>query len=151
LRHLRAADTPLARKNARVVVEDWLALYRRPGNDEVWETDVMSRRVLSLLAQSPLVLHDADHDLYRDFVRSMVRHANVLRSAVGTSEPGLPRLHAAIAIALIGLSLSQQERLAKTGLDRVDAELQAQILPDGGHVSRSPSALVEILVDLLPL
>jgi uncharacterized heparinase superfamily protein len=151
LRHLRAADTPLARKNARVVVEDWLALYRRPGNDEVWETDVMSRRVLSLLAQSPLILHDADHDLYRDFVRSMVRHANVLRSAVSSSEPGLPRLHAAIAIALIGLSLSQQERLAKTGLDRVDAELQAQVLPDGGHISRNPSAIVEILVDLLPL
>ena len=75
----------------------------------------------------------------------------MLRSAIGTSEPGLPRMHAAIAIALIGLSLSQQERLARTGLDRIDAELQAQILPDGGHVSRNPAALVEILVDLLPL
>ena len=54
-------------------------------------------------------------------------------------------------IALIGLSLSQQERLARAGLDRVDGELEAQILPDGGHVSRNPAALVDILVDLLPL
>jgi uncharacterized heparinase superfamily protein len=151
LRHLRAADTPLARSNARATVEDWLTLHRRPGGETVWDTDVTARRALSFLAQSPLVLHDADHDLYRDFVRSLLRHASVLRAAIGTSEPGMPRVHAAIAIALIGLSLSQQERLAKTGLDRVDAELQAQILPDGGHVSRSPSALVEILVDLLPL
>jgi uncharacterized heparinase superfamily protein len=30
-------------------------------------------------------------------------------------------------------------------------ELQAQILPDGGHISRNPAALVDILVDLLPL
>ena len=111
----------------------------------------VARRALSFLAQSPLILHDADHDLYRDFVRSLLRHASVLRSAISTSEPGLPRMHAAIAIALIGLSLSQQERLARAGLDRVDAELQAQILPDGGHISRNPAALVEILVDLLPL
>ena len=151
LRHLRAADTPLARSNARAIVEDWLALHRRPGGETVWDTDVTARRALSFLAQSPLILHDADHDLYRDFVRSLLRHASVLRSAIGSSEPGLPRMHAAIAIALIGLSLSQQERLARTGLDRVDAELQAQILPDGGHVSRNPAALVEILVDLLPL
>lgn len=151
LRHLRAADTPLARKNARVVVEDWLALHRRPGGETVWDTDVTARRVMSFLAQSPVILHDADHDLYRDFVRSLLRHSSVLRSAVGSSEPGLSRIHAAIAIAMIGLSLSQQERLARTGLDRVDAELQAQILPDGGHISRNPSALVEILVDLLPL
>ncbi len=151
LRHLRAADTPLARSNARAIVEDWLALHRRPGGETVWDADVTSRRALSFLAQSPLILHDADHDLYRDFVRSLLRHASVLRSAISSSEPGLPRVHAAIAIALIGLSLSQQERLARTGLDRIDAELQAQILPDGGHVSRNSAALVEILVDLLPL
>lgn len=151
LRHLRAADTPLARSNARAIVEDWLSLHRRPDADVVWSPHVTARRALSFLAQSPLVLHDADHGLYRDFVRSLLRHANVLRSGIGTTEPGLPRILSAIAIALIGLSLSRQERLARQGLDRLDAELQAQILPDGGHVSRNPAALVEILVDLLPL
>jgi uncharacterized heparinase superfamily protein len=151
LRHLRAADTPLSRSNARAVVEDWLSLYRRPTGDVVWDTDIAARRTLSFLAQSPLILNDADHDLYRDFVRSLLRHASVLRASIGSSEPGLPRMHAAIAIALVGLSLSHQERLARAGLDRVDSELEAQILPDGGHISRNPAALVEILVDLLPL
>jgi uncharacterized heparinase superfamily protein len=151
LRHLRAADGQNARIAARTIVEDWLSLHRRPGGEIVWDTDVTARRALSFLAQSPLILYDADHDLYRDFVRSLLRHANVLRAAAGTSEPGLPRMHAAIAIALIGLSLSHQERLARAGLDRVDTELETQILPDGGHVSRNAAALVETLVDLLPL
>ncbi len=151
LRHLRAADTPLARSNARASVEDWLSLHRRPGGEIVWDIDVAARRAMSFLAQSPLILHDADHDLYQRFVRSLLRHASVLRSAAGTSEPGLPRLQAAIALALIGLSLSNQERLARAGLDRLDAELQAQVLPDGGHISRNPAALVALLVDLLPL
>ena len=30
-------------------------------------------------------------------------------------------------------------------------ELRSQILPDGGHVSRNPGALIELLADLLPL
>ena len=30
-------------------------------------------------------------------------------------------------------------------------ELQRQILPDGGHVSRNPRARLEILIELLPL
>ena len=72
LRHLRAADTPLARSNARAIVEDWLALYRRPGGEIVWDAEVAARRALSFLAQSPLVLHDADHDLYQNFVRSLL-------------------------------------------------------------------------------
>ena len=31
------------------------------------------------------------------------------------------------------------------------AEIERQILPDGGHVSRNPGALIELLLDLLPL
>ena len=31
------------------------------------------------------------------------------------------------------------------------AELRRQILPDGGHISRNPDVLVELLLDLLPL
>jgi uncharacterized heparinase superfamily protein len=151
LRHLRAADTPLARSNARAIVEDWLSFNYKPGEDVVWDTDVAAHRAVSFLAQSPLILHDADHDLYRDFVRSLLLHASVLRGAGSTSEPGVPRMQAAIAVALIGLSLSQQERLAKLGLDRIDQELQAQVLPDGGHISRNPASLVDVLVDLLPL
>src|SRR5204863_10159483 len=31
------------------------------------------------------------------------------------------------------------------------AEVEYQILPDGGHISRNPGALIELLLDLLPL
>src|SRR5207245_10086752 len=34
---------------------------------------------------------------------------------------------------------------------RLSDELQRQILPDGGHISRNPGALIELLIDLLPL
>ena len=34
---------------------------------------------------------------------------------------------------------------------RLIQELDRQILPDGGHISRNPGALVDLLLDLLPL
>jgi len=34
---------------------------------------------------------------------------------------------------------------------KLSDELQRQILPDGGHISRNPGALIELLIDLLPL
>jgi uncharacterized heparinase superfamily protein len=34
---------------------------------------------------------------------------------------------------------------------RLIEELRKQVLPDGGHVSRNPGALIELLADLLPL
>ncbi|MYZ49406.1 heparinase II/III family protein [Propylenella binzhouense] len=151
LRHLRAADTPLARSNARAILRDWQKLYGKPTLSIPWETDVAARRALSLLAQSPLILSDADHAAYRRFARGLLGHAAFLKSSISTCEPGLSRLKAAIAVAAIGLSFSGQERIARAGLERLDRELEVQILPDGGHVSRNPTALVDVLIDLLPL
>ena len=150
LRHLRASETQLARSNGRAIVADWLKAHARTGGIS-WEPEVAARRTLSFVAHSGLVLEGADHDFYRRFVRVLLSHAAFLRGRLHGLEPRLPRLQAAIAVALVGLSLSRQERLARAGLVRLDQELELQILPDGGHASRNPAALVEALLDLLPL
>ena len=45
LRHLRAADTELARSNAQAIVADWLAAYGRTGG-VAWELPVAARRTM---------------------------------------------------------------------------------------------------------
>lgn len=150
LRHLRAADTELARSNAQAIVADWLAAYGRAGGP-AWEPSVAARRTMSFLSQSPLILGNADLALYRAYVRALVRHAAYLRTRFSAIEAGAPRIRAATAIAMVGLSLSRQDWLMRAGLDKVETELQAQILSDGGHITRNPAAIVEILLDLLPL
>src|SRR5439155_371569 len=42
-------------------------------------------------------------------------------------------------------------RLAPPPARRRLADLERQVLPDGGHLSRNPGAMIELLVDLLPL
>src|SRR5262249_51748825 len=41
--------------------------------------------------------------------------------------------------------------LLKSTARRLVDELQRQILPDGGHISRNPGTLIDLLLDLLPL
>jgi uncharacterized heparinase superfamily protein len=66
----------------------------------------------------------------------------MLARTISTTPPGLPRLRACAALAMAGLCLSDRNS-ANLGLRRLADEIATQILPDGGHVSRSPQALVE--------
>src|SRR5262245_32790673 len=47
--------------------------------------------------------------------------------------------------------MAAQARHMKSAIKNLSEELDRQIMPDGGHISRNPGALVEILLDLLPL
>ena len=151
LRHLRAADTALTRANARSLVDDWIsnpAQKRRPVGRRA---DVLARRVISLLSQAPLVLGDTDGKFYRRYLRGLTREIRYLRYTMLDIPDGVPRLQVLIALCYASLCLANQSRHIRTATRKLSDELQRQILPDGGHISRNPGALIELLIDLLPL
>ncbi|UGA43192.1 heparinase II/III family protein [Bradyrhizobium quebecense] len=149
LRHLRAADTALTRANARSLVDDWISNQARKRPLER-RADVRARRVISLLSQAPLVLGDTDGKFYRKYLRGLAREIRYLRHSTHEND-GVPRLQVLIALCYASLCLANQARNIKSATRRLSDELQRQILPDGGHISRNPGALVELLSDLLPL
>jgi uncharacterized heparinase superfamily protein len=150
LRHLRAADTPLAHANARALVEEWMQTQGRARSGPAWDTAIASRRLLSWLSQSPLILDGADRTFYRHFMKNLGWHARLLERAMITVEPR-DRLLAAIALAELGLCAQGFERLQRRATRWLNEELARQILPDGGHVGRCPQTLIDLLLDLLPL
>ena len=150
LRHLRAADTAITRANARSLIDDWISKpIRRRGIG--WRPDIVARRVISLLSQAPLVLNDADGKFYRRFLRNLTREIRYLRYTMLDIADGVPRLQILIALCYASLCLANQGKQIRTASRRLSDELQKQILPDGGHISRNPGALIELLPDLLPL
>ncbi len=150
LRHLRAADSAISRANARSLIDDWINL--QGGWHPVgWRVDILSRRIVSWLSQAPFILQDADARFYRRFLRSLTRQVHCLRRTLMQSRDGLPRLQAVIALNYATLCIQGQSGHLRSHARRLVDELQRQILPDGGHVSRNPGALIELLVDLLPL
>src|SRR3954454_25286791 len=149
LRHLRAADTAITRANARSLVDDWIsnpnrkrAIGRR--------ADVLARRVISLLSQAPLVLGDTDGKFYRRYLRGLAREIRYLRYTM-LDVDGVAQLQVLIALCYASLCLANQARHIRTATRKLSEELQRQILPDGGHISRNPGALIELLIDMLPL
>ncbi|HXW26620.1 MAG TPA: heparinase II/III family protein, partial [Xanthobacteraceae bacterium] len=150
LRHLRAAESGITRANARALVDEWITLQAL-WDSTAWRADVVARRIISWLSQAPLVLHEVDTRFYRRFLRNLTRQVRFLRSTLGSARDGLPRLQAMIALTYASLCMKGQMRTAKAATRRLVRELDRQILPDGGHISRNPGVLIELLLDLLPL
>jgi uncharacterized heparinase superfamily protein len=150
LRHLRAAESGIARANARALVDEWIGL-QGSWHPTGWRTDVLSRRIIAWLSQAPLLLQDTDVRFYRGFMRSLLRQVRHLRHTAADAHRGAARLQAAIALCYAALCIAGQARHIRSATAWLTAELGRQILPDGGHISRDPGVLIDVLIELLPL
>jgi uncharacterized heparinase superfamily protein len=152
LRHLRAADTAIAKANARALVEDFLAASGKPTSySPAWETRTAARRLLAWLSQSPIILFGADRVFYRRFMKGIGRTQQFLERKLAEGVSGDDRLLVAIALVELGLCAEGAGKLLQRSGKLLADELQRQILPDGGHISRNPQMLIDLLLDLLPL
>jgi uncharacterized heparinase superfamily protein len=150
LRHLRAADTAITRANARALVDEWITL-QGSGHPLGWKPEIVARRIVAWLTQATLILDDADTRFYRRFLRNLTRQVRYLRWTASTTRDGVPRLQAYVALTYAALCMANQVKHLNHATRRLVAEIERQILPDGGHASRNPGALIELLLDLLPL
>jgi uncharacterized heparinase superfamily protein len=150
LRHLRAAESGITRANARALVDEWISL-QGSWHPIAWRPDILARRVTSWLSQAPLILHDADDQFYRRFLRSLARQVRYLRHTARETREGVSRMQALVALCYAALCMSGQARHLRAAMKHLVAEIEHQVLPDGGHISRNPGALIELLLDLLPL
>jgi len=150
LRHLRAAESAITRAHARALVDEWIALHGT-WHSLAWRTETTARRVIAWLTQATLILDDADVRFYRKFLRNLARQVRYLRLTARDARDGVPRLQARIALAYASLTMSSQAGQLRRATRRLATELDRQVLPDGGHISRNPGALIEVLLDLLPL
>jgi uncharacterized heparinase superfamily protein len=151
LRHMRAAGTELASANARALVSDWIAIHGGRIAGLAWDPAVTARRIIAWLQHSSVVLQGAEFPFYRAFLKSLAIQIRYLRSMAPEMPDGSERLRARIALAFANLSLPAPASALRNATRNLSDELEQQILPDGGHVSRNPSVVMELLADLLPL
>jgi uncharacterized heparinase superfamily protein len=150
LRHLRAAESGITRANARALLGEWMAL-QGSWNSRAWRPEIAARRIISWLCQAPLVLEECDPAFYRRFTRNLTRQVRFLRRTLSCTREGLPRLQGVVALTYAALCMAGQSGLVRPMARKLGQELEQQILPDGGHISRNPGVLIELLLDLLPL
>lgn len=151
LRHLDAVDRPEAREMAQLLASEWAMRHRGGGSGLAWEPQVTGRRLISWISHSSLLLEDADAETYEIITESLGLQLVRLAANWRTSPSGYPRLLSLLALLLAQLCISGHEGQVGETEKLFVQELERQILPDGGHVSRNPGILVELILDLLPL
>ena len=148
LRDFRAQGGETARRAARELLRAWLVRY--PGWDAMaWRPDVLGRRLAAWLCHAGFLLDGADEGFRDAFLVHFARQARHLHRAARLGPEGAGRIAAAAGLCLAGAAFPGISAWRERGLAYLGAETERQILRDGGHVTRNPSALVEVFGELV--
>ncbi|MGC8534779.1 MAG: heparinase II/III family protein [Rhizomicrobium sp.] len=130
-----------ARVLATNLIAQWLKRYRRYREPQ-WQTEVTARRLINLFVHGRFVIANSDLVWRSGLFVSLHEQARLLARIAHKAPEGLARLEAAAALTLSGACLDDAPGRLGQGLERFEAEIAAQILPDGGHVDRCPETLM---------
>jgi uncharacterized heparinase superfamily protein len=148
LADLEALGSDLARARARHATAHWLRTFSS-FHPVGWRAHVTARRIMSWLSHGRFLLAESDPVFRSHVLWSLARQARHLTRTAASAPEGLPRLTAAAAVTLSGLCLPDGDKRLAAGAHLLTLELGKQILPDGGHVSRSPEQLALAMADVL--
>ncbi|MFT4346630.1 heparinase II/III family protein [Bartonella ancashensis] len=151
LRHMTAAKSQLATAHARFLIEDWLDHTGKKARGLPWEGAVVARRLIAWVCHSQMLLDGASSRFEKRFLHTLGFHFRYLRIIILGMKNNDHRLHVAIAIAFASLTLPVSAAIKKKAQACLVRELSRQILTDGGHISRNPAVMLNILPDLLSL
>ena len=150
LNNLQAAQDEIAREKGRSLVTDWIG-HSSHAPAIAWDVDIVARRVISFLSHAGFLLEGANAPFYDAMMQQLSRELHFL--TVSYTDPGTtaPKLRALTALMLAGLCIAEQQIYVAAYQPAFNTELDRQIWPDGGHISRNPNTLVDLLLDFLPL
>jgi len=143
LAHLEAAGSAMYRAYARTLVLDWMESARSLP-DEARIPDVAAVRLMALVRHAPFLLKGSGATFEDRFLRLIARE-----TAQMAHEPG--RIEQALALAYAVTAFESSPAFRNHAYERLEAAIAEHILPDGGHVSRNPAILLQLLLDLVPL
>ncbi|MEM1105732.1 MAG: heparinase II/III family protein [Pseudomonadota bacterium] len=141
------AALPEGEARACALVDDWIDTHGKFDGFS-WRAGPCADRTWNWIRCSAALMADPETPEAKsrlDALRRQVSHLEALSGATADIEA---RFRIAAIATVLAACASDTARLA-SGLDQLEAECSAQILPDGGHVSRSPERLLRMMLDLI--
>jgi uncharacterized heparinase superfamily protein len=147
LRDLRAHGGESAQRLARALTIDWMENCGQ-WKPVVWRPDVLGQRLAALLTHAPFLAVDSTNGFAKTFYESLAKQTRHLARVVDQDVKGSRQIVAIRGLIYAALCLSSASRNLGPALKMLDRELNSQILPDGGHIGRSPRHQCRVLGDL---
>ena len=148
LRDLAADGTKDAAVRAVSLVMDWID-HHREWSAAVWSAPVLGRRAANWLYCFQPLFGGLDDMAQRRVRKSLNRQIAHLYRVAAREAVGGDRLTALTALVLACLCLEPFRRRLPAATRMLAAELDRQILPDGGQLERNPKVHFEILAQLV--
>ncbi|RCL02136.1 MAG: Heparinase II/III family protein [Candidatus Tokpelaia sp. JSC189] len=151
LRHMTSSRTALANAHARSLMADWINTVGKRISGNGWRPDITARRIIAWLSHADTLFYGASPAFQEGFLKSLGIQVRYLRTAVNSMPWNETKLQARIALAFSALALPVSASVARNTRINLERELNRHILPDGGHISRNPAILLDLLIYLISL
>ena len=146
LRHLRALGTDPARMLARGLIADWIA--SAPADGIARRPDVAGARITAWLGHYDFFAATADDPFRQKLMTRLVADARNLSAALPAEELDARSLTALKGLIAAAVALPEHNGFLVRALRFLPREVARQVLADGCHVERSPSAQLGALQDM---
>jgi len=134
---------------ARAMVDDWIERFG-DFHEFYWRLSPLVVRVWEWMLAGPALFDTGNEAQCRTRLQTLVRQIDFIADGLETCTDPAARWRGTCVLAASAICL-EGGRGAEGALAHLETECTAQILPDGGHVSRSPELLLRALSDLLVL
>jgi uncharacterized heparinase superfamily protein len=145
-----AAVGASAERRIAELIDDWVELYG-DWDELAWDPELTAERLFAWLCWGRPAFENGAPELREALMRSVARQARLLLvSQSDLEDRHLGSIKAGAALILAGAAgLPDGDRLAAQGEELLLEACAKQFHNDGGHQSRSPEALLEVLCDLV--
>jgi uncharacterized heparinase superfamily protein len=150
LRNLRAIGTDAARGASVRLIDSWIHQFDKW--DEVeWTSENLGSRIAAWIGFYDFYASAATPDFTPRLVSSLFRQWKHLVRTISPSLTGVEAVQAARGLIYGGLNFPDGDTALGLACDLLQRQIAAEILADGGHASRNPSAQLHILRHLVDI
>jgi len=149
LRDLRMIGTDAARMRARALVGDWI---ETGATDPIGQlADVAGARLAAWLGHYDFFAASADDAFRQRMMWRVVSDARLLSAALPAEDQDGRALTALKGLIAAAIAVPDHAPYLSRALKFLLQEIGRQVLPDGGHIERSPTAHLDALKNLIEI
>ncbi|MEL6473662.1 MAG: heparinase II/III family protein [Pseudomonadota bacterium] len=134
---------------AQLLVDDWIEVFGK-FDGFAWRAGPTADRIWNWMRCGSALFDQGEEAARTARIEAVARQLRHLDVVVDQTPSALARWRGACVLVAAGICLNAGKDLDRA-IGRLEAECTAQILPDGGHASRSPAVGLGALLDLLVL
>ena len=150
LRNLRAIGTDAARVASVRLIDTWLNQFD-VWHETEWTAGNLGSRIAAWIGFYDFYASAAPPDFTERLVTSLYRQWKHLARTISPSLTGVEAVQATRGLIYGGLNFPDGDKALGLACEFLQRQITAEILPDGGHISRNPSAHLHILRHLVDI